>query len=163
MVNGNTERSLRTEEHMTALAAEVQSGLSRQFSNPGVKHPDNVKRAEVTYNKAGWHVPSKHSSAAPTPVVARWRYWYNAYIVTLLKYHGHKGRGTTTARPECGSTALRGSLFCLFLFLYTFRTQLFGRPVPQYTRRTHDAIARETTSHIKCPGGLYNELNTHFA
>ena len=45
MINGNTERSLRTEEHTAALAAEVQSSLSRQFSNPGVKHPDNVKRA----------------------------------------------------------------------------------------------------------------------
>ena len=44
-VNGNTERSLQTEEHTAALAAEVQSGLSRQFSNPGVKRPDNVKRA----------------------------------------------------------------------------------------------------------------------
>ena len=44
-VNGNTERSLRTEEHTAALAAEVQSSLSRQFSNPGAKRPDNVKRA----------------------------------------------------------------------------------------------------------------------
>ena len=45
MVNRNTERSLRTEEHTGALAAEVQSSLSRQFSNLGVKRPDNVKRA----------------------------------------------------------------------------------------------------------------------
>ena len=45
MVNGNTERSLRTEEHTAALAAEVQSSLSRQLSNPGVKRLDNVKRA----------------------------------------------------------------------------------------------------------------------
>ena len=45
-VNGKTERSLRTEEHMAALAAEVQSSLSRQFSNPGAKRPDNVKRAQ---------------------------------------------------------------------------------------------------------------------
>ena len=44
-VNGNTECSLRTEEHTAALAAEVQSSLSRQFSNPAVKRPDNVKRA----------------------------------------------------------------------------------------------------------------------
>ena len=44
-VNGNTERSLRTEEHTAALAAEVHSSLSREFSNPGVKHLDNVKRA----------------------------------------------------------------------------------------------------------------------
>ena len=44
-VNGNTECSLRTEEHTAALAAEVQSSLSRQSSNPAIKHPDNVKRA----------------------------------------------------------------------------------------------------------------------
>ena len=44
--NGNTERSLRTEEHMAALAAEVQSSLSRQFSSPAVKRPDTVKRAQ---------------------------------------------------------------------------------------------------------------------
>ena len=49
-----------------------------------------------------------------------------------------------------------------FSFLHTFRTQLFGRPVRQYTRRTHDATARERTSRVKCPGGLYNELNTCF-
>ena len=45
-VNGNTERSLRTEEHMAALAAEVQSSLSRQFSSPAIKRPDNVKSAQ---------------------------------------------------------------------------------------------------------------------
>ncbi|KNE87193.1 hypothetical protein PSTG_19428, partial [Puccinia striiformis f. sp. tritici PST-78] len=44
-VNGNTERSLQTEEHTAALAAEVQSSLSRQLSNPGIKRPDNIKRA----------------------------------------------------------------------------------------------------------------------
>ena len=44
-VNGNIERSLRTEEHTAALATEVQSSLSRQFPNPGVKRSDNVKRA----------------------------------------------------------------------------------------------------------------------
>ena len=44
-INGNTERSLRTEEHTAALAAEVQSSLSRQFSSPAIKRPDTVKRA----------------------------------------------------------------------------------------------------------------------
>ena len=44
-VNGNTKLSLRTEEHTAALAAEVQSSLSRQLSNPGIKCPDNVKHA----------------------------------------------------------------------------------------------------------------------
>ena len=32
-VNGNTERSLRTEEHTAALAAEVQNNLLRQPTN----------------------------------------------------------------------------------------------------------------------------------
>ena len=45
IVNGNTERSLRTEEHTAALAAEVQSSLSRQFSSPADKKPDTAKRA----------------------------------------------------------------------------------------------------------------------
>ena len=44
-VNGNIERSLRTEEHTAALAAEVQSSLLRQFSSPAVKKPDTAKRA----------------------------------------------------------------------------------------------------------------------
>ena len=44
-INGNTERSLRTEEHTAALAAEIQSSLSRQFSSLATKRPDTVKRA----------------------------------------------------------------------------------------------------------------------
>ena len=44
-VNGNTERSLRTEEHTAALAAEVQSSLLRQFSSPTTNRPYTVKRA----------------------------------------------------------------------------------------------------------------------
>ena len=44
-VNGNTEHSLRTEEHTAALAAEVQSSLFRQFSSQAIKRPDTVKRA----------------------------------------------------------------------------------------------------------------------
>ena len=45
MVNGNTERSLQTEEHTVALAAEGQSSLSMKFSSPATKRPDTVKRA----------------------------------------------------------------------------------------------------------------------
>ena len=56
---------------MAAPAAEVQGSLSRQLSNPGVKRPDTSSEPEVTYNKADWHVLSKHSSAAPTPARAR--------------------------------------------------------------------------------------------
>ena len=47
MVNGNTECSLRTEEHTAALAAEVQSSLCRQFSSPAIKRPNTVKRARI--------------------------------------------------------------------------------------------------------------------
>ena len=43
-VNGNTERSLRTEEQITVLAAEVQSSLFRQTYNSAIKPPDTVKR-----------------------------------------------------------------------------------------------------------------------
>ena len=49
-----------------------------------------------------------------------------------------------------------------FFFSHHFRTHLFGRPVRQYSRRTNDAIAREGASHVKSPGGLYNEFNTYF-
>ena len=43
-VNGNTERSLRMEEHTAALAAEEQSSLSRETANSGIKTPDTFKR-----------------------------------------------------------------------------------------------------------------------
>ena len=44
-VNGNTERSLRTEEHTMALAAEAQSSLSRQSTSSVFQSPDTFKRA----------------------------------------------------------------------------------------------------------------------
>ena len=43
-VNGNTERSLRTEEHTAALTAEAQSSLSRKTANLAIKPPDTFKR-----------------------------------------------------------------------------------------------------------------------
>ena len=43
-VNGNMERSLHTEEHTAALAAEVQSGLFNQNLNLAAELPDTVKR-----------------------------------------------------------------------------------------------------------------------
>ena len=43
-VNGNTERSLRTEEHTTALAGEAQSSLSRQTTNSAIEPPNTFKR-----------------------------------------------------------------------------------------------------------------------
>ena len=45
-INGNTERSLRTEEHTAALAAEAQSSLFRQSTSSVIKHPDTVKRTQ---------------------------------------------------------------------------------------------------------------------
>ena len=47
-VNGNTECSLRTEEHTAALAAEVQSCLIRQTANSAKKTPDTFKRVRST-------------------------------------------------------------------------------------------------------------------
>ena len=47
-VNGNTERSLRTEEHIAALAAEVQSGLLKQNLNSAAEPTDTVKRVRTT-------------------------------------------------------------------------------------------------------------------
>ena len=43
-VNGNAERSLRTEEHTAALAAEAQSSLIRQTANSAKKTLDTFKR-----------------------------------------------------------------------------------------------------------------------
>ena len=47
-VNGNTERSLRTEEHTAALTAEVQSSILRQAANSATKPPDTFKRIRST-------------------------------------------------------------------------------------------------------------------
>ena len=44
-VNGNTEHSLRTEEHTAALAAEAQSSLSRQSTSSAFQSLDTFKRA----------------------------------------------------------------------------------------------------------------------
>ena len=46
-VNGNTERSLCTEEHTAALAAEVQRGLLKQHYNPAAKPLDIIKRVRT--------------------------------------------------------------------------------------------------------------------
>ena len=48
IVNGNTERSLRTEEHTAALAAEVQSDLFKQNLNSAAELQDTVKRVWTT-------------------------------------------------------------------------------------------------------------------
>ena len=50
-VNGNTERSLRTEEHTTALAAEAQSSLLRQSASSAIKDPDTFKCARSNWQQ----------------------------------------------------------------------------------------------------------------
>ena len=52
-VNGNIERSLRTEEHTVALAAEVQSSLFRQNLNSG------HRQTSPNYSAAGQSSPSR--------------------------------------------------------------------------------------------------------
>ena len=47
-VNGDTKHSLRTEEHTTALAAEVQNGLLKQNYKPAVEPPDIFKKVRTT-------------------------------------------------------------------------------------------------------------------
>ena len=44
-VNGNTEHSLRMEEHTAALAAEAQSSLLRQSTSSAIKDLDTFKHA----------------------------------------------------------------------------------------------------------------------
>ena len=89
----------------------------------------------VTYNKTAWHVPSKRSNAAPTPALAKLRNQYYAYIITLWKYHGHRGRGTITARPKCGLNHTRGCRFFNFLLLSGLHSSegLFGSSIAAQT------------------------------
>ena len=47
-VNGNTERSLRTEEHTAALAAKVQNGLLKQHHSLDAEPLDIIKRVRTT-------------------------------------------------------------------------------------------------------------------
>ena len=82
----------------------------------------------VTYNTTTWHVPSTRSNATPTPALAKLRDQYHAYITTLWRYHGHRGRGTTTAGPEGGSTA-PGAPDCVIPFSY-FQDSFIKKPCP---------------------------------
>ena len=43
-INGNTECSLRTEEHTTATAAEVQSGLIKPHISSAIKPPVSIRQ-----------------------------------------------------------------------------------------------------------------------
>ena len=99
-----------------------------------VQTPSSAPR--VTQNKTAWHVPSKRSSAAPTPALGKLCNQCYVYIITLWKYHGHKGRGTTTARPTCGSTALGAPKFVISFFLLSglhYPEGLSGSTITEHT------------------------------
>ena len=143
--------------------------LQRKYkaASPGSSpvRPSNVRTPSsvpgVTYNKTAWHVLSRRSNVAPTPTLAKRRRQYFASITTLWKYHGHRGRGTITARPKHGLNRTRGCRF--FYFSLTFRTLLFERPVRQLNCRTKDARTREADKPCRItelPGGLYHEQYT---
>ena len=91
-VNGNTERSLRTEEHTTALAAEAQSSLLRQTANSAIKTPDTFKRIRSTLQQDRQALQSSPSNSASVLVPVNRRNLCRAYIITHSRYHGHRWR-----------------------------------------------------------------------
>ena len=117
--------------------------LQRKYkaASPGSSpvRPLNVRTPSsapgVTYNKTAWHVPSRRSNAAPTPTLAKRRRQYFASITTLWKYHGHRGRGTITARPKHGLNRTRGCRFFNFLLLSGLHSSegLFGSSISAQT------------------------------
>ena len=117
--------------------------LQRKYkaASPGSSpvRPLNVRTPSsalgVTYNKAVWHVPSRHSNAAPTPALAKRRCRCFAYITTLQKYHGYRGRGTITAHPKHGLNRTRGCRFFNFLLLSGLHPSegLFGSSIAART------------------------------
>ena len=133
--------------------------LQRKYkaASPGSSRvrPLNVRTPssapEVTYNKTAWHVPSMRSNAAPTPALAKSRDQYHAYITTLWRYHGHRGRGTTTACPECGSTA-PGAPNCVILFFSYSQDSVFQKPCPAVespNSRCNSQGSRKATSSVQ--------------
>ena len=134
------EESLRSTETPNALSERRSIWwLSRQKYKAASQGNSRVQLLNVripssapgvTYNKTAWHIPSTRSNAAPTPALAKLRNQYYTYIITLWKYHRHRGRGTTTAGPECGSTA-PGAADSVILFSLTFRTPFSRSPVRQ--------------------------------
>ena len=110
-----------SEQRSTRRPSRRKYKVASQGNSP--VRPSNVwtpsSAPGVTYNKTTWHVPSTRSNAAPTPALARLQDWSFAYIITLWRYHGPRGRGTTTIDPECGSTT-PGAHKCATLFLFSF-------------------------------------------
>ena len=70
------------------------------------------------------------SSVAPTPALAKLQEWSFAYIIMLWRYHGHRGRSTTTVGPKCGLTTL-GALKCVVLFFSFFLFLPTGLRLPE--------------------------------
>ena len=86
-VNGNMDRSLRIEEHTTALTAEVQCGLLRQTTNPATTTPNTVKRVRSTPKPPMSATSSPASAQAPSK-----QHLCRAHTITHSKYHGHRRR-----------------------------------------------------------------------
>ena len=63
-VNGNMERSLRTEEHTAALSAEVQNRLIKPNNLSVIKIPDTAKRIRSTLSKIARRIRSLNSTLA---------------------------------------------------------------------------------------------------
>ena len=81
-VNGNTECSLRTEEHTAALAAEAQSSMFRQTTHS--RHNPRTPSSEsgTSCNRIAWHDQSSPSKSAPVPVQVKRRNPCHVYTTT---------------------------------------------------------------------------------
>ena len=93
-VNGNMERSLHTEEHTTALAAEVQNGLIKPNHSLVMKTIDTAKRVPSTLQHDSSADQELDSSSASTDRPIRLWHMYRAYIITHIKYLGRHRRHT---------------------------------------------------------------------
>ena len=90
-VNGNMDRSFRTEEHTAALAAEVQCGLLQQTTNLATATSSTVKRVRSTRNRITRHAKSATSSPASAQIPSK-QHSCHAYTITHSKYQGHRQR-----------------------------------------------------------------------
>ena len=67
-VNGNTEHSLRMEEHTAALAVEAQSSLFRQTTHSALQPPNTFSESGTICNGIAWRDQRSPSNPAPVPV-----------------------------------------------------------------------------------------------
>ena len=153
MVNGNTERSLRTEEHTAALAAEVQSSLSRQFSSPATKRPDTVKHARSNLQqdrlaraeKAYQCGPNPNPRKKATPVL---RVHNDAIEIPWAQGEGHHhGTPKTRLKPHQGLP----TFFTLFSYFQdsTLRKACSAVQLPHI--RCKDQGSRQAMPHYENP------------